>query len=613
MFGNFLYFIVVLLIYSTYPPAEEPNFPPLQALFFFLLISAGFAVYTRAVFARLARRARSEPGIGLDHRFEGLKTRLSILAVAVFAVDIYGLNLPDFIVRLGFFAAFPTAAALVFLCLFIAYMAVVWASAYPCHRRIYGTDQSRIDYVFSNISFSVPVLLPWLVLSGVADLLLALPFSLPKKVLSAPQGEVAYFLFFLVLVAVLGPVLIQKFWRCRPLDPGPVRDRIEAVCRRAGLRYADILHWPLFGGRMITAGVMGLVARFRYILITSGLIRHLSGPEIDAVVAHEIGHVKRRHLWFYLLFFVGYLLLAYSSFDLIVFAILYSDPAYRFLQWFGASQAAASSALFSLSIILLFLLYFRFIFGYFMRNFERQADVYIYELFDTAAPLVSTFQKISWYSGQDPEKPNWHHFSIAERVGYLRRCEADRRWIDRHHGKVRKSIFFYLAAMALIGGMGFHLNYGESGRRLSGRFLEKAVLREIERSPENAELHRLLGDLYHGKGQLSAAAAAYEKALEIKPDDPPTLNNLAWLYATAEPEQLRNPEKALALAQAAAARDPSAHVLDTLAEAYYVNEQFGRAVEAARRALDKARQNRAYFEAQLERFERTANEQSDGG
>ena len=74
-----------------------------------------------------------------------------------------------------------------------------------------------------------------------------------------------------IIVAILGPVLIQRFWRCRPLSPGPARERIEALCRRAGLSYNNILDWPLFGGRMITAGVMGLVGRFRYILVTDAL------------------------------------------------------------------------------------------------------------------------------------------------------------------------------------------------------------------------------------------------------------------------------------------------------------------------------------------------------
>ena len=69
-------------------------------------------------------------------------------------------------------------------------------NAHNAYRRIYGTEITRGAYVTSNIAFSVPVLLPWLLLSGVADLIMALPFDLPRQVLASPEGETAYFLFF---------------------------------------------------------------------------------------------------------------------------------------------------------------------------------------------------------------------------------------------------------------------------------------------------------------------------------------------------------------------------------------------------------------------------------
>jgi hypothetical protein len=126
--------------------------------------------------------------------------------------------------------------------------------------------------VVSNIQFSVPVLLPWLLLSGIADLILALPFEMPRRVLTSPAGEVGYFFVFLIVLVVFAPLMVQKLWRCRPLEAGHYRQRIDAVCRQAGVKYANILYWPIFGGRMITAGVMGLVSRFRYILVTDALL-----------------------------------------------------------------------------------------------------------------------------------------------------------------------------------------------------------------------------------------------------------------------------------------------------------------------------------------------------
>ncbi|NIV97696.1 peptidase, partial [Candidatus Saccharibacteria bacterium] len=109
-----------------------------------------------------------------------------------------------------------------------------------------------------------------------------MPFEWPARFLATAGGEITYFLIFLFTVAILGPVMIQKFWRCKPLESNEHRTRIENLCRKAGIAYADILYWPIFGGKMITAGVMGLIQKFRYILVTPSLLRLLEPEEIDA-------------------------------------------------------------------------------------------------------------------------------------------------------------------------------------------------------------------------------------------------------------------------------------------------------------------------------------------
>jgi len=605
MFGNFIYFIVALLIYTTYQPSDETNFNLFESLGLCLLVTLIFAQFTRNAFRKLENRILQNRLFHLDHRFDQLVTRQSILAVALFAVTVYGLNLPSFFVNIPLFRSLPTLLAILFLALFVFFLAIVWASAWRCHRLLYRTDVSLRSYVVSNITFSAPVLLPWILLSGISDLIYALPFEGPKRLLATPEGEIGYFLLFLVTVAVLAPVMIQWFWRCQPLEEGAIRTRIEAVCRKAKLKYSEILYWPIFGGRMITAGVMGLVGRFRYILVTGGLLKQLAPEEIDAVIAHEIGHVKRHHLLFYLLFFVGYLLVSLVPLQLIIIALFYASPSYQYIELLSINQ----TTLLSILIILLFLIYFRVIFGYFMRNFERQADTYVYELFNSAAPLISTFRKIVLTTGQSPDKPNWHHFSIGERIEYLKRCEADRSWVQRHDRKVKKSIAVYVAGILLFGGIGYSLNFGESGKRLDRHLRETMVQREFQRvqrelqeHPDNSELHLLLGDLSYELGDIKVAINAYQEAIRLNPDDARSMNNLAWLLATSEDTALRDPPSALRLALRAATLEPAPHVLDTLAEAYFVNGHIQKAIEIETLALKKARKGRAYFEEQLRKF-----------
>jgi Zn-dependent protease with chaperone function len=449
-------------------------------------------------------------------------------------------------------------------------------------------------------------LLPWLFLSGILDIIHALPFESPKRFLNTTEGEVTYFLFFLFGVAIIGPALVQKFWRCKPLEDGYHRSRIEDLCQRAGMAYANILYWPIFGGKMITAGVMGLIKNFRYILVTPSLLNLLEPAEIDAVIAHEIGHIKKKHLVFYLVFFVGFMLFSYVAFDIMIFAIIYTRPVFWFISKTGLSQTTVVSGIHSIVIISAFLIYFRFIFGFFMRNFERQADTYVYALFDSANPLITTLEKIAATSGQSADKPNWHHFSIRQRIDYLRKCESNSSWISRHDGKVKKSIGVYLACLFLMGILGYQLDVDAMGDRISRQFLEEIILGEIEQTPENPNLYILLGNIYYNNKDWAGVRDAWEKSLALEPDNALVLNNLAWHYATCEDEKFQDPARALAMAKLAIQLERLPHVWDTLAESYYVNGMHLEAVEAGRQALALARKKRTYYQDQLDKFSNAA-------
>ena len=607
MFANFLYFIIVLLIFATYQPADGTNFSPGETAALFLILIFFYIAAARFLFGRIEKRIGQEGDRGLDRSFTATQQRLLVMAVGVFAVDIYALNLPDFLAGIPLLGGLPTFQAIICILIFIGYSAIVWAVSHDVFRRIYPSPPGRGAYVLSNLSFAVPVLIPWVVLSAMIDILYALPFDFLKRILSSTGGELFFILLFLAAVAVIGPALIQKFWRCRSLPEGPIRTRIENVCQKARVHYRDIVDWPVFGGQMITAGVMGLVKRFRYILVTRALLAHLSPEELDAVIAHEAAHVKKNHLLFYLFFLTGYMLIAYTAFDLIVYLLLYSKPANLLISAIGYDQTEAAPVLLSLVMVGFFLVYFRYIFGYFMRNFERQADAFAFSMLGSAAPLVRTFKKIAYTSGQSPDKPNWHHFSIRQRIGFLEQCESDRTLVLRHNRKVFRSIVAFLCAMVLLGVVGYQLNFGNAGQRVGSRLLEEILHREIEKSPGDPQLHAFLGDLYYARNDFENTIGTYEHALSITFDLPHVLNNLAWLYATCEDTRLRNPGRALMLSLRAAQLAPSPETLDTLGESYYINGEYEKALEAGTMAMELAGGNRRYYEEQLMKFKAAAH------
>jgi len=156
--------------------------------------------------------------------------------------------------------------------------------------------------------------------------------------------------------------------------------------------------------------------------------------------------------------------------------------------------------------------------------------------------------------------------------------------------------------IVLICGIGYNLNFGEAGKKLNTHFFEKVIQRELEKTPDNPLLYTTLGDLYFSNKNYTETIKAYEQSIQLDPDNPYALNNLAWLYATCEVDTFRDPKKALVLAKKAAELKGAPHIFDTLAESYYVNGQFEMAVLAATRALEMTPKNRAYYQSQLKKF-----------
>jgi Tfp pilus assembly protein PilF len=80
---------------------------------------------------------------------------------------------------------------------------------------------------------------------------------------------------------------------------------------------------------------------------------------------------------------------------------------------------------------------------------------------------------------------------------------------------------------------------GEGGRRAAEEELKAA----LEEDRGNAEAHFLLGTIYQGGGAKALAAAAYRRALDLKPRYAEALRALANL-ATLETEGADGPKRA---------------------------------------------------------------------
>jgi len=102
---------------------------------------------------------------------------------------------------------------------------------------------------------------------------------------------------FQAALTVLAPALILPLFNTfSPLPEGPLRERLLKLGQRTGFRATQI---QVMDGsrrsRHSNAFFTGF-GRFRRIVLFDTLISQLAEPELEAVLAHEIGHYKKRHV-----------------------------------------------------------------------------------------------------------------------------------------------------------------------------------------------------------------------------------------------------------------------------------------------------------------------------
>lgn len=309
----------------------------------------------------------------------------------------------------------------------------------------------RLNHVFTQLRFIAPFSLPFLIFSFVADLTLLFPeaymlyFNVPSE--ESPEAYVLLIstsLVFLACMIMFFPALLQYAWGCEYLEESELKDRLDRLCKRAGFTHAGLKTWSVMN-HVVTAAVMGVVPKFRYVMFTKRLLYTFEPQQIEAILAHEIGHSQRRHLIFYPFMIMGMLILltVFSSF--FGEAIDHHFALYQLMHPSGAYIKLYPFVVLLISSLMI-LSYFRIVYGFFSRMFERQADLHVFELGLPGYHMLEALDRVAIINGNNHDEPCWHHYSIRQRMNFLEDAIKNPQIIQRHHWKVRVStaIFFLL-------------------------------------------------------------------------------------------------------------------------------------------------------------------------
>lgn len=233
-----------------------------------------------------------------------------------------------------------------------------------------------------------------------------------------PEIEAALLLACAGVVYVLAPELLRRILRTSPLPDSELRDRLSAMFDRIGLRCRDILLWQT-NGLMSNAAVMGIVPRWRYVLLSDLLVETLTDEQIEATFAHEAGHVAHRHMAWYLLLVVAYILASV----LIEQALLVAAPGLMEDDRLGALSSVAGMAVFFALL------------GVVSRRFERQADLFAARATGSDGAgephIARALLRVAIVNNLPVHARDFFHGSIASRVDWLRDAGDDAQAVDR--------------------------------------------------------------------------------------------------------------------------------------------------------------------------------------
>jgi STE24 endopeptidase len=195
---------------------------------------------------------------------------------------------------------------------------------------------------------------------------------------------------FQLLMLVLYPKLILPlFNKLTPLPPGELRDRLLSLGERTGFRAQtiEVIDGSKRSGHS-NAYFTGF-GRFRRIVLFDTLIAQLTPAELEAVLAHEIGHYRRGHVPKMIALsavsmFVGFGVLAWLA----------RSPWFNASFGFPADEMAPSLLLFGLlSGIVTF--WFTPVANTLMRKYEYEADAFARNAMQSAEPMVGALRKLA--------------------------------------------------------------------------------------------------------------------------------------------------------------------------------------------------------------------------
>ena len=230
------------------------------------------------------------------------------------------------------------------------------------------------------------------------------------------------FLGVMVLLAQLAPVvLFPIFYKFEPLQDEDLKARLVLLGTRAGARVRGVYKWHLSEKSTKANAALTGLGSTRRIILADTLLDNYSADEIEAVLAHELGHHVHKHI---LKGIAAQAVVTFVGFWAANSVLQYASDRWHVFE--SLSDFANLPFIVLTFVVLSFLLMPAM--NAFSRYNERQADRYAFENIESVGPFISSMNKLAAQNMAERTPASWVEWWFHSHPAIARRVTAAEAW-----------------------------------------------------------------------------------------------------------------------------------------------------------------------------------------
>jgi STE24 endopeptidase len=232
----------------------------------------------------------------------------------------------------------------------------------------------------------------------------------------------ALFMVLFVALAQVAPLMLFPiFYKFEPLENEDLKKRLLRLSDKAGTKVRGIYKWHLSEkSRKANAALTGLGAT-RRIILADTLLDHYSPDEIEAVLAHELGHHVHRHILKSIFVQAGVTLFGFWAAHYVLHLSIEQWGMFDTLSDFSNLPLLVLLAT-TLSLLLMPAM------NAYSRFNERQADRYAFESIRSVQPFISSMNKLAAQNLAERTPSRWVEWLFHSHPAISRRVAAAEAW-----------------------------------------------------------------------------------------------------------------------------------------------------------------------------------------